>query len=146
MVPEWLLAAAAAGGSSFVSAAASDAWQSARAGIVALFGRGGQRRQDVAQRWADETAELVEGAPESERQRVRERLAPVWSQRLADLVEEFPEAAAQLRTWAQELQASLPAPQQSWVQTFVASGNATQFNAPHGSITVNYGDGGGAAS
>jgi hypothetical protein len=137
MIPEWLLSVAAAGGSAFVGAAASDAWQAARAGVVALFGRGGQRRGELAEQWADQTAAEIEQAPEEQRPQVRERLAPVWQQRLADLVQEYPEVGEELRAWAQRLQAQLPAAQQTWVQTYIARDHSHQYNAPHGSINVN---------
>jgi hypothetical protein len=88
---DWLMSVAAAGGSAFVGAAATDAWQGARNGMVRLFGRGGQRRRDAAERWADQTATVIEQAPENERTAIRERLAVTWQQRLADLVEEYPE-------------------------------------------------------
>jgi hypothetical protein len=90
-----------------VGAAAGDSWQAARAGVVALFGRGGQRRGELAEQWADQTAAEIEQAPEEQRPQVRERLAPVWQQRLADLVQEYPEVGEELRAWAQRLQAQL---------------------------------------
>jgi FMN phosphatase YigB (HAD superfamily) len=127
----------AAGGWAFVGAAASDAWQAARAGMVRLFGRGGQRRQELAERWADQTAAEIEQAAEEERPQVRQRLAPVWRQRLADLVEEYPEVTEELRAWAQRLQSELPAAQHSWVHTYIARDHAQQYNAPHGTINVN---------
>lgn len=133
---DWLLPIVAAGGSAFVGAAATDAWQSARSGAVRLFGRGGQRRQDAAERWADQTAAEIEQAPEAERALLRERLALTWQQRLADLVEEYPEIGEELQAWVQQVQAQLPSAQQTWVNTFLARDHATQYNAPGGSITV----------
>ncbi|MFC8615537.1 hypothetical protein ACFT9M_03815 [Micromonospora purpureochromogenes] len=137
MIPEWLLGVAAAGGSAFVGAAATDAWETARAGAVALFGRGGQRRTELVTRWADETAAEIEQTVEEQRLHVRERLAPIWQQRLADLVEEYPEVGEELRVWVQQLQERLPRPQQNWVNTFIARDKSQQYNAPGGSITLN---------
>jgi hypothetical protein len=133
---DWLMSVAAAGGSAFVGAAATDAWQSARSGVVRLFDRGGQRRRDAAARWADQTATAIEQAPESERAVIRERLAVTWQQRLTDLVEECPELGRELQSWVRQVQAQLPAAEQTWVNTFIARGHATQYNAPGGSITV----------
>jgi hypothetical protein len=104
--------------------------------MARLFGQGGQRRRDAAVRWADQTATAIEQAPESERAATRERLAVTWQQRLADLVEEYPEAGEDLRSWVRQVQAQLPAAGQTWVNSFVARDNATQYNALGGSITV----------
>jgi hypothetical protein len=133
---DWLTSIAVAGGSALVSAAATDAWESARSGMAHLFGRGGQRRRDAAERWADQTATAIEQAPESDLAATRERLALAWQQRLADLIEEYPEFGEDLRSWVQHMQALLPAAEQTWVNTFVARDHATQYNAPGGSITV----------
>jgi hypothetical protein len=119
-----------------VGAAATDAWQTARGGVVRLFGRGGQRRHDAAERWADQTVTGIEQASDNERAVIRERLAVTWQQRLADLVEEYPELGEELQSWVLQLQAQLPAAEQTWVNTFIARGHAIQYNAPGGSITI----------
>ena len=136
VVLEWLVQVVATGGSAFVGAAGTEAWQVARNGVVRLFRLGGQRRQDAAGRWADQTAAEIEEAPEAERAQLRERLALTWQQRLGDLVEEYPEVGEEVRAWARQVQAQLPPAQQTWVNTFVARDHATQYNAPGGSITV----------
>jgi hypothetical protein len=136
VVLEWLMQVVATGGSAFVGAAGTDTWQFARSGVVRLFGRGGQRRQDAVGRWADQTAAEIEQAPEAERTLLRERLALTWQQRLGDLVEEYPEVGEEVQAWVRQVQAQLPAAQQTWVNTFVARDHATQYNAPGGSITV----------
>lgn len=105
---DWLLPVVAAGGSAFVGAAGTDAWQSARSGVLRLFGRGGQRRRDAAERWADQTAAEIEQAPDAERTVLRERLALTWQQRLADLAEEYPEIGEELQAWARHVQEQLP--------------------------------------
>ncbi|GAB3955429.1 hypothetical protein GCM10027614_64670 [Micromonospora vulcania] len=63
-------------------------------------------------------------------------MARVWQQRLADLVEEHPELGEEVRVWAADLRQRLPASESKWVNTFIATDNATQYNAPGGSITV----------
>lgn len=138
MVAEWVLALAASGGSALVGAAANEAWQAARSGVVGLFGQAGRRRQELVAGWADETASAVEGAPEEDREQVRERLAPVWATRLADLLEEYPEIGDEVRAWAERVRSDLPAPQQTWVHTYIARDNAHQYNAPHGTINVTH--------
>jgi hypothetical protein len=47
MVVEWIAASAAAGGTALIGAAATDAWQTARDGVVKLFARGGERRAEL---------------------------------------------------------------------------------------------------
>ncbi|MFI6233288.1 hypothetical protein ACIBD9_06995 [Micromonospora sp. NPDC050784] len=136
MLEGWILSAVAAGGSALAGAVATDAWQSARTGVAGLFGRAGQRRAELAEVWADQTAAEIASAPAGQQVAVRQRLALVWQQRLADLVEEHPELGDELRIWAADLRRRLPALQSDWVNTFIASDNATQYNAPGGSITV----------
>jgi hypothetical protein len=142
MVAEWVLPLAAAGGSALVGAAANEAWQAARSGVVGLFGRAGRRRQELAAGWADDTAAEVERAPEEEREQARERLAPIWATRLADLVEEHPELGDEVRAWVERVRSELPAPQQTWVHTYIARDHAHQYNAPHGTISVTHHHGG----
>ncbi|MFI6273063.1 hypothetical protein [Micromonospora zamorensis] len=90
----------------------------------------------MAQGWADQTAAEITGAPTEQQIEVRQRLALLWQQRLTDLVEEQPELGDELRMWATGLRQQLPEAQRDWVNTFIASGNATQYNAPGGSIAV----------
>ncbi len=133
---DWLIPVVSTGGSAFVGAAATDAWESARREVVQLFNRGGARRGEVAERWADQTAMAIEQSSDDERVLVRERLAIKWQQRLGDLLDEYPELADDLRSWVGQVQAQLPTQEQSWLNTFIARDHATQYNAPGGSITV----------
>ncbi|MGH3801534.1 MAG: hypothetical protein ACRDTD_15645 [Pseudonocardiaceae bacterium] len=113
MLTEALAALAASGGTALVAAAATDAWQSARAGFAQLFAHG-EKRQELVQARLDQTATEVERAAEPDV--VRERLLPDWQVRLSDLLEERPELAADLRELTRRVQAQLPAAQQAWVQ------------------------------
>jgi hypothetical protein len=146
MEPGWLITLAAGGGSALVGAVATDAWQLARGGLTAVFGRAGARRQELAAGQADETAAQIEAAPEADRAAVQERWARRWQDRLVDFLAEFPEAEDELRAWAASVRAQLPAQQQNWVNLFIARDNATQYNAPGGSITVHHHGDGGARS
>ncbi|GAB3090323.1 hypothetical protein [Micromonospora schwarzwaldensis] len=144
MVAEWLMGVAGAGGSALVGAVATDVWGVARDGLAKLFGRGGDRRAALAQRWADESALTIEGA--DDRLAAIEREAQTWQQRLADLLEEFPEAAEDLREWAERVRADLPTAQQSFANTFIARDSSSQYNAPGGNVVVHqYQPGGGRA-
>jgi hypothetical protein len=124
VVAEWILQLAAKGGAALVGAAATDAWQSARSGVVRLFGRGGSRRQELAEAWLDEDAAVLVDSEPAERERLRSELARAWQQRMADLLGEFPEAREELEAWADQVQGELPAAEQSWVQTNVAGRDA----------------------
>jgi hypothetical protein len=127
VVVEWVVALAAAGGSALIGAAATDAWQAARDGVLALFGRGGDRRREAAAARLDEDAAAVEAAAPGERDGVRAQLLPKWQTRLADLLEEYPEAREELQAWVQRVRDQLPPAQQSWVQNNTAQDRGTVF-------------------
>jgi hypothetical protein len=133
VVVEWLAALAAAGGSALVGAAATDAWLTARDGVLALFGRGGDRRREVAAERLTADAAQIEAAPEAERDEARARILPGWQTRLADLLEEYPEAREELTVWVQRVRDQLPAEQVVWVQNNTARGHGTVFAVQHGS-------------
>jgi hypothetical protein len=139
-VVEWIAAAAAAGVKALIGAAATDAWQTARDGVVKLFARGGNRRAELVRDHLDRDVAEIEAAGPGERDEVRERLLPTWQVRLADLLEEFPDAREELSAWVEQVRAQLPAVQASWVQNVTASGpGATAQGAMLGNI-FNYGD------
>lgn len=127
MVVEWIVALAAAGGSALVGAVATDAWNAARDGVLALFGRAGERRREVAAARLDADAAAIEAAPEGDRDEVRAQLLPSWQTRLADLLEEYPEAREELTAWVKRVRDQLPPGQQSWVQNNIAREHGTVF-------------------
>jgi hypothetical protein len=133
VVVEWVAALAAAGGSALIGAAATDAWQSARDGVLALFGRGGDRRRDVAAARLDADAAQIEAAEVGERDEVRARILPGWQTRLGDLLEEYPEAREELTAWVQRVREQLPAPQAGWVQNNTARDHGMVFAVQGGS-------------
>jgi hypothetical protein len=120
MVAEWVAALAASGAGALVGAAATDAWQTARAGVLTLFGRTGERRRELAAGWLDEDAAALFRADGAEREVLRQRLLASWQTRLADLLDEHPEAADELRAWAALVREQLPNQQQTWVQQVTA--------------------------
>lgn len=124
MVAEWILSLAAKGGAALIGAAATDAWQSARSGIVKLFDRTGSKRRKLIEAWLDDDAIALERAEPAERAHLRSELATTWQQRLADLLAEFPELREELEAWADRVGRELPADHQSWVQTSVAGRDA----------------------
>jgi hypothetical protein len=139
MVAEWIAPLAASGSGALIAAAATDAWQSARDGVLALFGRAGHRRQELAAGWLDDDAEAVEAVEPTERDRVREGLVPVWRVRLADLLAEYPEAGDELRSWAARVRDALPQEQRSWVQNNTARDGGTVFAVQGGTQHIHQG-------
>jgi hypothetical protein len=138
MAVEWIAAAAAAGGTALIGAAATDAWQTARNGVVKLFALGGKRRAELARDRLDRDAAVIDAAGPGERNGVRARLLPEWQVRLADLLEEFPGAREELIAWAEQVLAQLPAAQASWVQNITAAApGATAQGAMFGNV-INY--------
>jgi hypothetical protein len=137
MAAEWL-ALAESGAAVLVSAAATDVWSSARKGIIALFGRGGENRQELAGELLDEVATEVEQAPPEGRDEIRRQLASAWKTRLADLLQEYPEAADELRSWASAVQTQLPAVEQQWAQSNIAHGHGVVFGVQGGNQYVYY--------
>jgi len=135
---EWLAPVLSTAGSALVGAVATDVWQTTRSGVGRLFGRGGERRQDLAERWADQTAAEIERAPAEQQDQVRAQWADTWRQRLADLVDEYPEVGEELRTWAEQVRSELPADRQSFVNVFVSRDESHQYNAPGGTVNVHH--------
>jgi hypothetical protein len=138
MVVGWIAEAAAAGGTALIGAAATDAWQTARDGVVKLFARGGKRRAELIRDRLDRDAAVIEVAGPGERDEARAQLLPGWQVRLADLLEEFPDAREELSAWAEQVRAQLPAAQASWVQNITAAApGATAQGAMFGNV-INY--------
>ena len=141
MVVEWITAAAEAGGTALIGAAATDAWQTARNGMVKLFARGGKRRAELARDRLDRDVAVIEAAGPGERDEVRARLLPGWQVRLADLLEEFPDARDEMVAWAEQVRAQLPTAEASWVQNITAAApGATAQGAMFGNVVNYYGD------
>jgi hypothetical protein len=134
---------AIAAATALVGAMATDVWQTARSGFARLFGRGDQRRQEVADKRLDEAATKVAEATDQER--VRQELLAAWQVRLQDLLEEHPEAEDELRTLTEQVKTQLPAAQQAWVQHNIARDQGT-VQAVQGGNQYIYGTPGPAAS
>ncbi|MFC6020658.1 hypothetical protein ACFP2T_31355 [Plantactinospora solaniradicis] len=120
----------------FVAAMATSGWQTAYQGIVALFQRFATREQaDAAQRALTENAAQVGDAVDQDRS--RQRLRGGWEQRLEELLVAHPEARDALGELVADIQRGLPAAQQQWVQTVVASASgAIAAGAIHGNVII----------
>src|SRR6516165_494722 len=108
MLAEGLLTLTAQAGWTVVSAADTDAWDTARRGFGDLLGQGDAEQTKLAERRLDETREQVAGAAGAQREEVRTTLAERWAGRLTDLVEEHGVAEADLRALVKEVHAALP--------------------------------------
>ena len=97
MLLEALGALASAGGTALVEAAASDAWEKARAGFARLLGRGDKRREAVAEGRLDATRAQLAPLSDAELDRMRQIQIGEWTTRLRDFLEEHPDGAAELR-------------------------------------------------
>ena len=129
MLPEWIATLAGTGASTLVTAAATDVWQTARAGFVRLFGRGDAARAQLAEARLDELAAARDDGE------IGDQLV-VWRTRLADLLQEDPNNAEALRALIDELTPRLPTNAGVMVQTNVAAGTARQFNVQSGILHV----------
>src|SRR5260370_39236395 len=136
MVVEWIAAAASAGGTALIGAAATDAWQTARDGVVKLFGRGGKRRAELVRDRLDRDVAVIEAAGPGERDEARAQLLPGWQVRLADLLEEVPDARDELSAWAEQVRAQRPVTEALWVQNNTGRDHGTGFAVQHGSQSV----------
>lgn len=135
MVAEWLLGLAAAGATTLVGAAATDAWMATRDGFVRIFGRGDRGQQELVGQRLDRTAgeiALVDGV---DREAVLQTQRTAWQTRLADLLQENPERADDLRALIEQIRSQLPAAQAQWVQHISASApGATAQGAMFGNV------------
>lgn len=136
MVAEWITSLAAAGGATLVAAAATDAWQQARAGFTRLLGGGDRDREVAAGRRLDALAREVEQAPPEALQRLRDD----WRTRLADLIEDDPAAADALRPLVDQIRTMLPEARQQWVvrQTIAASAPGATAQGVVGGNIINH--------
>jgi hypothetical protein len=82
MVVEWIAAAASAGGAALIGAAATDAWQTARDGVVKLFARGRKRRAELVRDRLDRDISVIEAVGPGEHDEVLAQLLSAWQMRL----------------------------------------------------------------
>jgi hypothetical protein len=134
-----LMALTSLAGQTIVTAAVTDAWETARQKIAHLFRRGGSDRTKLAEGWLDRTHEQVTGASDADLENIRAAQASQWATRLADLLDEEPEAAVELQAKIEEIQALLPAEAVSAANRSVAAGrdvNVKGVKADRGGLAV----------
>ena len=124
-----LMALASLAGQTVVTAAVTDAWETARRKIARLFGGDDSERTRRAERRLDQTREQLTAARGADVERVRADLAATWKMRLADLLEEDPGAEAELRATVEEIRALLPTGPVSTVDHAVVAGGNVNIGA-----------------
>lgn len=128
MTRDWLTALASSGATALVSAAATDAWGTARAGFSKLFGRGDPERERITADRLDEAATQIEKLDHDRIAEVRETLINAWGIRLRDLLEERPDSAEELEALIEQVRAGLLGARQHWVQA-AATGSVHTSNS-----------------
>lgn len=131
-----LIALAALAGNTVVTAAVTDAWESARKGFARLLGRGDPGKTKLAEKRLAETHDQLTQAAGADLERIRAALVAQWVTRMADLLEEDPGVEADLRTLVQQIQAQLPAGTVSAADHAVAAGRDVNISADRGGIAA----------
>ena len=133
---EALIALAALAGNTVVTAAVTDAWESARKGFARLLGRGDPAKTGLAEERLAETHDQLAEASGADLERTRAALEVQWVTRLADLLEEDPGVEADLRALVREIQARLPAGMVSAADHAVAAGRDVSITASGGGVAA----------
>ena len=133
---EAVVALAALAGNTVVTAAVTDAWESARKGFARLLGHGDPAETKLAVERLAETHDQLAEATGTDMERVRAALEAQWVTRVRDLLEEDPGVEADLRTLVQEIQAQLPAGMVSATDHAVAAGRDVNTSASGGAVAA----------
>jgi hypothetical protein len=131
-----LVALAALAGNTVVTAAVTDAWESARKGFARLLGRGNPAKTRLAEERLAETHDQLADAAGADLEETRAALEAQWVTRMRDLLEEDPGVEADLRALVQEIWAQLPAGTVSAADHAVAAGRDMNISADRGGIAA----------
>lgn len=131
MLPEALAALAAAGGTALVEAATTDAWETAKHGMIRLFARSPGEPAGAVEARLERTRESLTAGDADQRGRQRAD----WTVRLEDLLQETPAAEGELR----DLLTTLRPTQVNIVQHGDARDGAQQAIQGHGVQTNSFG-------
>jgi hypothetical protein len=135
-VDEALLALASWAGHTVVTAAVTDAWESAKQRFARLIGRGDRERTERAERRLEQSRAELEAVPPGDLAQARERIAAAWQTRLLDLLEEHPELAANLRDLVGHVQAELKPRPTLAAGHGVAAGRDVRITASQGGVAA----------
>ena len=131
-----LIALAALAGNTVVTAAVTDAWESARKGFARLLGRGDPAKAKLAEERLAETHDQLAVASGADLEGTQAALEAQWVTRMKDLLEEDPGVEADLRALVQEVRAQLPAGAVSAADHAVAAGRDVSISADRGGIAA----------
>jgi hypothetical protein len=136
-------------GQTVTAAAITDAWESARARLAKLLGRGDAQRTQAADGWLRQTHEqLAAAAPGPALERASQAATERWAGRFAEVLDEDPALATELRALVNEVAAQLQAPPVSAVLAaehsvaagrdvrITASGSSVAAVVVHGNVTM----------
>jgi hypothetical protein len=127
-----LIALAALAGNTVVTAAVTDAWESARKGFARLLGRGDPAKIRLAEERLAETRGQLTQATGADMESARAALEAQWMTRMRDLLEEDPGVEADLRALVEEIRAGLPAGMVAAADHSVAAGRDVNITASDG--------------
>jgi hypothetical protein len=133
LIPDWLTTLAAAGSAALVSAASTDAWQTARDRFARLLGRGDADHTQTAARRLDELRSIAERPGNQQELSEAHR---TWRLHLQDLLAEHPEAADELRSAIAELPPPGPASTAAIRQENRAYDHGTVNAVAKGNLTI----------
>jgi hypothetical protein len=121
-------------GNTFVTAAATDAWEDVRRKVARLFGRGSA--DPLIEGRLDATRAQLEAAPPADLEKAQAEQAARWAGRLADLLEDHPDAEDELRSLVAEIQRRLLGAAVTATGNSVAAGGDINVTADQGSLAV----------
>ena len=133
---EALIALAALAGNTVVTAAVTDAWESARMGFARLLGHGDPAKTKLAEERLAETHDQLAEASGADLEGTRAALEAQWVTRMRDLLEEDPGMEADLRALVKEIQDALPAGVVSATGHAVAAGRDVNISADRGGVAA----------
>lgn len=131
-----LMALATLAGNTVVTAAVTDAWETARTGFARLLGCGDPAKTKLADERLAETHDQLTQATGADLEQTRAALEAQWVTRMRDLLEEDPGVEADLRALVEEVQAQLPAETVAAADHAVAAGRDANISADRGGIAA----------
>ena len=143
MLTEALTALAATGGTALVTAMVTDGWDSVRARVARLFGRGDAQQADAAAARLDQSRAALAGLSGPDLEQAQAEQQVIWRTRLGDLLEQHPAAEQEVRTVVADVQAQVTGSAGPVQQHAAAFDQAQQAVQGHGVQNITFGGPGG---
>ncbi|WP_433043477.1 hypothetical protein [Dactylosporangium sp. CS-033363] len=122
MLEEALVELASVAGATIATAMATDAWQTARNGIVRLLGRGGSDRAPVLEGRLDRDNSHV--AEAGDPAAMRRLMSQTWTAEFEGALDREPDLVDDLRALIDEIGHELTPPERTWIQQNVTVGGS----------------------